>query len=142
MNITRWLFSINLVIGLFWLIGFILEPIIQKEPSTIILSTLSILVSFLVSLFLFRLIPDFLKPVPDSFISNTKYYILSIIVSYFLLVPIFALMSYLIVVFWGNIHHNESNIFIALFSIWMPLWWFVPVGLSIGWTIYRRKCSL
>ena len=142
MNIIRWLFSINLVIGLFWLIGFILEPIIQKEPSTIILSTLSILVSFLVSLVLFRLIPDFLKPVPDSFISNTKYYILSIIVSYFLLVPIFALMSYLIVVFWGNIHDNESTIFIAALSIWMPLWWFVPVGLSIGWTIHRRKCSL
>ena len=142
MNIIRWLFSINLVIGLFWLIGFILEPIIQKEPSTIILSTLSILVSFLVSLVLFRLIPDFLKPIPDSFISNTKYYILSIIVSYFLLVPIFALMSYLIVVFWGNIHDNESTIFIAALSIWMPLWWFVPVGLSIWWTIHRRKCSL
>lgn len=142
MNITRWIFSINLIIGLFWLTGFILEPIIQKEPSMIILSTLSILVSFLVSFFLFRLIPNFLKPFPDSLISNTRYYILSIIASYFLLVPVFALISYLIVVFWGNIHHNESTILIALFSIWMPLWWFVPVGLSFGWIIYRKKCSL
>ncbi len=142
MNITRWIFSIGIATGSFWLFGFIVEPIIKKEPPLIILSAFSILVSFLVSFFLFRLIPNFLKPFPDSVVSLKKYYFLSIIASYFLLIPFFALISYLIVFLWGNINDTESTILITLFSVWMPLWWVVPVGLIIGWFIYRKKCSL
>lgn len=141
MNITRWIFSLSFAIGMFWLLGFVLEPIDQEEPSIFVLTILSLLITLLFSLFLFKLIPNFLKTYPGSYISTTKYFLLSIIVSYVLLVPFFALVSYLLVRIFGNTSHHESRIFIGLFSIWFPLWWFVPVGLTIGWIFYRRKCN-
>ena len=140
MNITRWIFSLSFAIGIFWLLGFLLEPIVQKEPSIFILSISSLLITIFFSFCLYKLNPYFLKTYPDSYISSTKYYVLSIFVSYFLLVPLFALVSYLLIRIFGDINNHESGIFIGLFSIWFPLWWFVPVGLSIGWIFYKRKC--
>ena len=140
MNLTRWIFSSSFAIGVFWLLGFIVEPIAKKEPSIVALSLSSLLITVIFSYFLFKLSPDFLKAYPESNISSIKYYILSILVSYFLLIPFFALVSYLLVKIFGDINHHESSIFIGLFSIWFPLWWFVPVGLTVGWIFYKRKC--
>jgi hypothetical protein len=142
MNLTRWIFSSSFAIGMFWLLGFIIEPITQKEPSIFMLSFSSLSITIVFSYLLFRLRPGFLKLLPDPKTSSTKYYILSIIFSYFLLVPFSALVSYLLIRFFGDINHSESFIFIGLFSIWFPLWWFVPVGLSIGWIFYKRRCKL
>ena len=142
MNITRWIFSLSFAIGMLWLLGFLLEPIGQEEPSIFILSISSLLITIILSFCLFRLNPNFLKTYPESSISSTKFYILSIFISYFLLVPFFALVSYLLVRIFGDINHHESGILIGLFAIWFPLWWFVPVGLTIGWIFYNRKCTL
>ena len=140
---TRWIFSISFAIGLFWLLGFILEPIGGKEPSVFVIIIVSLLITAFFSYFLFKFSPNFLKTFPASYISTTKYYILSIISSYFLLIPLCALLAYLLIAVFGiESSHNESNIFIVLFAIWFPLWWFVPVGLTIGWLFYRRKCIL
>ncbi|MFC1824221.1 hypothetical protein ACFL9T_16035 [Thermodesulfobacteriota bacterium] len=142
MNFTRWIFSMSFAIGMLWLLGFLMEPIGQKEPSIITLSISSLVITIIVSYSLFKLSPNFLKAYPEANISSTKYYIFSIVASYFLLIPIFALVSYLLVRIFGDINHSESGILIGLFAIWFPLWWFVPVGLSIGWFIYKRKCAL
>ena len=142
MNLSRWIFSLSLAIGMLWLLGFLMEPIGQKEPSIITLSISSLVITIIFSHFLFKLSPNFLKAYRESDISSTKYYILSIFVSSFLLVPFFALVSYLTVKLFGDINHHESGIFIGLFAIWFPLWWFVPVGLTIGWIFYKRKCNL
>ena len=142
MNMTRWIFSLSFTIGMFWLLGFLLEPIGQEEPSILTLSVLSVLVGVIFSFCLFKRSPNFLKTYPESYISSTKYYILSMVASYFLLVPLFALVSYLSVRIFGDIDHHESGILIGLFAIWFPLWWFVPVGLTIGWIFYKRKCTL
>ena len=139
MNLTRWIFSLSFAIGMLWLLGFLMEPIGQKEPSIITLSISSLVITIIFSYFLFKLSPNFLKSYPEADISNTKYYILSIVVSYFLLVPFFALVSYLLVRIFGDINHNESGILIGLFAIWFPLWWFIPVGLTIGWIFYKRN---
>ncbi|TSA54053.1 MAG: hypothetical protein D4R45_04600 [Planctomycetaceae bacterium] len=142
MNLTRWIFSLSFAVGMFWLLGFIIEPIGQKDPSIFNLFILSFLSTIIVSYFLFKHSPNFLKAYPESGISIVKYYILSIFVSYFLLIPFSALLSYLLVKIFGDINHHESILLITLFSIWFPLWWFVPVGLTIGWFLYKRKCAL
>ena len=142
MNLARWIFSISIVIGMLWLLGFIMEPIGQKEPSIIVLFIYSLLITTIFSCFLFKLSPRFLRKYPESSVSSTKYYLLSIFVSYFLLIPFFAMVSYFAVKIFGDINHHESGILIGLFAIWFPIWWFVPVGLTIGWFLYRRKCAL
>ena len=142
MNMTRWIFSLSFTIGMFWLFGFLLEPIRQEEPSILTVFVLSLLVAVIFSFCLFRFSPNFLKSYPESDISSAKYYILCIIGSYFLLVPFFALVSYLLVKTFGDINHHESGILIGLFAIWFPLWWCVPIGLTIGWIFYKRKCTL
>jgi len=139
MNMTRWIFSISFAIGTLWVLGFLLEPISQKEPSILLLSISSLLITIIFSYFLFKLSPNFLKSYPESYRSSITYYILSMVVSYFLLIPVFALVAYFSVRIFGDIHLPESGILIGLFSIWFPLWWFVPVGLTIGWVFYRRK---
>ena len=141
MNIPRWIFSINLALGFLWLLGFITESIIKKEPSVIMLLTEGILLSIVVSSLIFKKIPNFLKKNKENSKSIIKYYILNSIYSYFLLIPIFALSTYAVAFFFGNIHSKDFITFIILFSIWMPLWWFVPVGLSIGWYKYIRNTN-
>jgi uncharacterized membrane protein (GlpM family) len=142
MNLTRWIFLLSFAIGMIWILGFLMEPIFQKEPSIVTLSLLSLVITATFSYFLFKFSPNFLKSYPEADISKTKYYILSIVVSYFLLVPVFAFVSYLLVCLFGDINHNESGILIGLVAIWFPFWWFVPVGLTIGWIFYKRKCTL
>lgn len=139
MNLTRWIFSLSLAAGIFWLLGFIVEPVIRREPSSAILLVSSMLTASALSLLLYKLRPDFLKAFSGTAISTKKYYFFSMIASYFLLVPVSAVVSYLLIRIFGRIDHNESLIFIGLFSLWFPLWWFVPVGLSTGWLLYKRR---
>ena len=139
MNIPRWIFSVNLALGFLWLLGFITESIIKKEPSAFMLLTEGILLAVIISSLIFNKIPNFLKKNKENPISILKYYILNSIYSYFLLIPLFALLTYAAAFFFGDIHNKDFITFIILFSLWMPLWWFVPVGLSIGWYKYQRK---
>ena len=69
MNMTRWIFSLSFTIGMFWLLGFLLEPIGQEEPSILTLSVLSVLVGVIFSFCLFKRSPNFLKTYPESYIS-------------------------------------------------------------------------
>jgi len=142
MNMPRWIFTLNFTLGMFWLLGLLLELIRQEEPLILYISILSLFITIIFSFCLFKLSPNFLKTYPESYISLTKYYILSIIASYFLLVPFFALVAYLFVIIFDNINRHEYGIVIGLLAIWFPLWWFIPVGLTIGWLFYKRKCTL
>ena len=140
MNWVRSIFSVSFAIGIFWLLGFIAEPILHREPPAWSLSLSSLLITVILMSLVFRRCPNFLKRCPEENVSSTKYYIMGIFVSYFLLIPFCALLSYLLVQLYGNVNHHESGMFIGMFAIWFPLWWFVPVGLLVGWIFYRRKC--
>lgn len=139
MNVTRWIFAASLFVGFFWLCGFLLEPVIQKEPSAALLFSLSLFLTLFSCFFLFKMAPDFLKSPPGSDASILRYYLLGAVASYLLLIPISALLSYLLILFFGDIHHHETAILIISFSLWFPLWWFVPAGLSLGWLVYRKR---
>ena len=142
MNFFRWIFVISLSIGMFWLLGFALEIIYQKEPSIFNISVLSIFSSIGLSFIIFKFSPNFLKDLPDTYVSAGKYYFLGIVASYFLLVPIFAAFAYSVHRLLGDSGNNEASIFIALFAIWFPLWWMVPTGLTLGWMLYKKKSAL
>ena len=142
MNFFRWIFLISLTTGMFWMFGFAYEFIGKEEPSIFKISLLSILLSAILSFSTFKFIPNFLKDNSESHISSGKYYFFGIVASYFLLIPIFAAIAYLVSTLFGNINSNDSVIGITLFAIWFPLWWMVPAGLAFGWSIYKRKCSL
>jgi hypothetical protein len=141
MNVTRWIFAAGLFLGFFWLSGILLEPVIQRDPPAAFLFSLSLFITLLSCFFLFKLIPDFLKRSPGSDASILKYYLLGAALSYFLLIPVFALFSYLLTLFFGDIHNHEATILIISLSLWLPLWWFVPAGLSLGWLLYRKRTS-
>jgi uncharacterized BrkB/YihY/UPF0761 family membrane protein len=35
---------------------------------------------------------------------------------------------------------GEAGVFVAMFSLWMPLWWAVPIGAVIAWQ-RERQCQ-
>lgn len=141
MNMGRWCFAISLLIGNFWLIGVVYDLAFKKDLSFFLLSLSCCSITIIICATLFRLRPDFLKGIPNSDISGTKYYIVSVVVCYFLLIPLFGLLAFLLGWVFGDLRAHDSAIVISLFAIWMPLWWSVPVGLGLGWYIYAQKAS-
>ena len=141
MNPRQLIFTISLVIGLFWLLGFILEPILNAEPPIWLGVLLSAVISVIVSYFVFKQFPNFLTKIEGAKVSSLKYYLVSLVASYILLVPLCGAVSYLAVKLFGDISHHEAPVFIILMEIWFPLWWFCPVGLSFGWYFYKRKAN-
>lgn len=139
MTATRWIFAVTLFMGFFWLAGLILESVTRKEPPAVAILSLSLFMTLLVCFLLFKLIPDFLKSRLASTASIFAYYALGALASYVLLIPVFALLSYLLILFFGNVHHHETTILIASLALWLPLWWFVPAGMSLGWLLYRKR---
>ncbi len=139
MNPARYLFTVSLIIGFFWLLGFAIEGFVEQAPSIWVLIIGSIITSIATSWLIYYHCPKFLIKHEDSEVSLLKYYLISILCSYFLLVPLFAMVAYILVRIFGDIHHHEAGIFIALLAIWFPIWWIIPVGLSIGWLVYERK---
>ena len=142
MNATRWIFSVSLFVGLFWALGFFLEAVSQKEPSIVFLLAFAILIAFLFCFVLFKMFPQFLKKAPNRDISVSKYYIINIIIAYFLLVPAFGIFTYLFILAKDGSKVEGTGIAVALVAIWFPLWWFIPVGLTLGWYFYKKKCAL
>ena len=121
------------------MLGFILEPILKSEPPIWLAVLLSAVISIIVSYFVFKKFPDFLKKIEGTKVSSLKYYFVSFVASYILLVPICGTVSYIVVKLFGDISYHEAPVFIILMAIWFPLWWFCPVGLCIGWYFYKRK---
>jgi hypothetical protein len=142
MNTTRIVFSISFAVGVFWLLGFLIEPIIQIEPPIVLLSILSSLIAAIIIFIVFKISPDFLVHDKKSPIKPLKYYLLSFVGSYLILVPLCGVAAFIFIKVFGDITQSDSSIFITLFAIWFPLWWFVPLGLSIGWKIYKKKITL
>ncbi len=142
MNATRWIFSVSLFVGLFWALGFFLEAVSQKEPSIVFLLAFAILIAFLICFVLFKMFPQFLKKARNKDISVSKYYIINIIIAYFLLVPAFGIFTYLFILAKDGSKVEGTGIAVALVAIWFPLWWFIPVGLTLGWYFYKKKCAL
>lgn len=138
MNIARWIFSISLFLGLFWVLGFVLEAATESEPSIIILTILAFITTAIFCLLLFKTFHNFLKKEQVENIPALKYYIISVIASYFLLVPIFGVIAYVFVLLKEGTGAQGAGIAITLLALWFPLWWFVPVGLTVGWFLYKR----
>lgn len=141
MNPARYLFTVSLIVGFFWLLGFAIEPFVDHEPSIWIIMVVSSIISIATSYLIYSSCPKFLKMHEDSEVSLLKCYVISILGSYFLLVPVVGMISYLLVKIFGDINHHEAQVFIVLMAIWFPIWWIIPVGLSIGWMVHKRKCS-
>jgi hypothetical protein len=38
----------------------------------------------------------------------------------------------------GGNARGEAGVFVALFTLWMPLWWAVPIGAVLAWRRARR----
>ncbi len=100
-----------------------------------------VLLSAVISYFLFKNIPNFLEKNKENSTSILKYYVINSIISYFLLIPFFALMIFIIALLFSSIHNKDFITFIIIFSLWMPLWWFIPVGLGLGWFKYQKKIN-
>jgi len=141
MTPTRFLFTITLMVGLLWLLGFVIEPFVDREPSIITLAAMSIAISSVISYLLYKYCPNFLKVEVNCKVSVVKYYILSIICSYFLLIPVIGIGTYLQVRIFGDINHNEAQMYIIVMAIWFPLWWFIPTGLVLRWVFYKKRVS-
>ncbi|WP_028581250.1 hypothetical protein [Desulfogranum japonicum] len=121
------------------LLGPQFSPVMSSEPPVWLPMLLGIVSGTMVSYLLYKLIPGFLKRDDKSEISLLRYYLTGIVIAYFLLVPVCGAAAYLAVKYLGNINHHEASVFIFLMAIWFPLWWFCPVGLSIGWIFYKQK---
>jgi hypothetical protein len=140
-NMRRWLFAISLLAGNFWLIGVVYDLAFKKDLPLFLLSLSCCSITIITCATLFRLRPDFLKGIPDSNISGTRYYIASVVACYFLLIPVFGSLAFLLCWLFGDLRAHDSAIFVSLFAIWMPLWWSVPVGLGLGWYVHKQKAS-
>jgi hypothetical protein len=132
MNLTRWIFSDSLFVGLFWVLGSILEAANQKTPASVFLVAFTILIAFLIFFVHFKAFSQFLKKAPNRDISISKYYIINIIIAYFLLVPAFGVLTYLFILAKYGSKIEGTGIALALVAIWFPLWWFIPVGKNRG----------
>jgi len=141
MNMRRGCFAVSLLAGNFWLIGVVYDLAFKKDLPFFLLALSCGSVTLIMCATLFRWRPDFLKGIADSPISGTRYYLAGVAVSYFLLIPIFGLLAFLLVWLFGDLRGHDSVIAISLFALWMPLWWSVPAGLGLGWYIYRQKAS-
>jgi hypothetical protein len=141
MNMRRWLFAIGLLVGNFWLIGVVYDLAFKKDLSLFLLILSCCSITIIICATLFRLRPDFLEGIPDSDISGTRYYIAGVVVSYFLLIPVFGSLAFLLWWLFGDLRAHDSAIAVSLFAIWMPLWWAVPIGLGLGWYVYKQKAS-
>ncbi len=137
----RWCFAIGLFAGNFWLIGVVYDLVFKKDLSFFLLTLSSGSITIIICATAFRWRQDFLKAIADSPISGTRYYLASVVVSYFLLVPVFWALAFLFVWLFGDLSGHDSVIGISLFALWMPLWWSVPAGLGLGWHIYKQKAS-
>jgi len=140
-NMRRGCFAVSLLAGNFWLIGVVYDLAFKKDLPLFLLALSCGSITLIICATLFRWRPDFLKDIADSPVSGTGYYLAGVAVSYFLLIPIFGLLAFLLVRLFGDPRGHDSVIAISLFALWMPLWWSVPVGLGLGWYIYRQKAS-
>jgi hypothetical protein len=141
MNMRRWCFAVSLLAGNFWLIGVVYDFAFKKDLPFFLLALLSGSITLSICATLFRWRPDFLSSIADSPVSGAGYYLAGVAVSYFLLIPIFGLLAFLLFWLFGDLRAHDSVIAISLFALWMPLWWSVPAGLGLGWYIYRQKAS-
>jgi len=140
-DMARFLFFLSVSATVFFLAGFFYEAVSHVDLASLFGAAFALFAGAVVSLTIFKLVPDFLRTDDDSwgpFWFSVRWTILT----YFASIPVAAGLGYLYIWVAGREMPKmvgDADLVILIFAWWMPLWWAIAIGLSIGWYRHRIK---
>ena len=147
-SLLRIAFILTLPLALFWTLGFAFESFFNNHlPSytglsdtfiAAILLLLLYLVAFAGLMIAWKLSPNFMRIPPSTRLTRVgKIFVISAVSSYIVTAIISFLVSEAFVA--RNLDMPaERDILVALLTVWLPLWWVVPIS-SISTAILLNK---
>jgi len=143
-QITKWMkthslkvvVAISLCSSLFWIVGIILDVRYGFDQFEFLLGVL-ILLTLISGIAVHLHWPGFLKLPEAESLSRLIWCLISrTVVSYLLLVPLFALSAYLFV---PDKNAHDAPIAVALIALWLPLW--LAPGVGAIWVYSRQSVT-
>jgi hypothetical protein len=141
-NVLRVIAALSSGTGVFWAAGLISDVFLGVD-----LSTNSLVVFVAVAAILFVGLPTMVRSSllqPPTSVQARRFcliLVVSVLATYLLLIPVFAIFGWCLVGFSAGTgsDSSETQILIGLVAIWLPLWWAPGVGAWISWLVLRRR---
>lgn len=132
------MYLVSSTVGFMWIFGFVTEPFFKKELSFKILLLIGAFSSVISSYMLKKWKANIFTKNKSSQKSLDKHYVVAILTSYLMLIPVVAFIVLTLLLSIGEFSENEALQFLVLISFWLPIWLCVPFGLCLGWWKYNK----
>lgn len=128
-------FTVSLMTSLFWLTGFVWEPVFREEPPIIWLFLISVGCVAFIALIAFRQ-GRMLLPQEIPLVELIKEFLGNWLILYVVFIPIVGVVTWMLVqAFSANPGHPEVSIYVAIMAVWFPLW---PSPMAASFLTWRK----
>lgn len=138
-HLLRAIFAVSTFLTAFWVIGFIWEPIANRDAPIAALLISSLLAAILVSSAAFRS-GRLIVPSQLGTVDVVRTYITRVVGAYLISVPAVGLIVWLSIrAFSEDPNHPEGSMLVGVMAVWLPLWFAPALGVEWCWRWIRKQ---